>query len=471
MKTAIWWVRRDLRLTDNQALVASAASAEQVVPVFVLDPALLAAPDVAEQRLAFLLEGLRALDADLRARGSRLVVRRGEPRDELARLLGDCSAHAIFAEEDNWPYAQRRDSGIARDLPLHLVSGLTVHRPDAVLKQDGTPYQVFTAFSRRWRRLPLPGPTLAAPRRLVTPASVVSLPIPAEPTLSRDVPFPPGEREARRRLTEFTNGEDAPIYRYGQERDQPGTEGTSRLSPYLRFGMLSARQAVAAALAAMDAAPDASAQQSAETWLQELVWREFYQAILFHFPQVLEQSFRPELRNVGWRDDEGDFAAWCAGHTGYPLVDAGMRQLAQTGWMHNRVRMLAASFLTKHLLIDWQRGERYFMQHLVDADPAANNGGWQWCAGTGTDAAPYFRIFNPVLQGKRFDPQGRYVRRWVPELADVPSTTVHQPWKMSQQEQRAAGCVIGRDYPSPIVDHRHARERALAAYRAARSDR
>jgi deoxyribodipyrimidine photo-lyase len=216
------------------------------------------------------------------------------------------------------------------------------------------------------------------------------------------------------------------------------------------------------------AAPKEDAINGAQTWLNELIWREFYVSILYHFPYVLDRSFRPNLQDIPWENDATRFAAWCAGRTGYPVVDAAMRQLVKTGWMHNRARMIVASFLVKDLLIDWRWGEHYFMQHLIDGDPAANNGGWQWTAGTGTDAAPYFRIFNPVLQGKRHDPQGVCVRRWVPELASVPDRYIHVPWEMKAETQRASGCVIGRDYPAPIVDHRQARERTLDAYRSAR---
>jgi deoxyribodipyrimidine photo-lyase len=235
--------------------------------------------------------------------------------------------------------------------------------------------------------------------------------------------------------------------------------------------MLSARQAVVTVQATIDAAPSKEARKGAETWLNELIWREFYISILYHFPKVRRRSFRPEYDHIQWQNDEQVFIAWAEGRTGYPVVDAAMRQLAQTGWMHNRARMIVASFLVKHLLIDWRWGERWFMQHLIDGDPAANNGGWQWTAGTGTDAAPYFRVFNPVLQGQKFDPNGNYIRRWVPELADVPAKYIHHPWGMPSDLQQELECVIGRDYPGPIVDHTQARERVLATYAAAKGTR
>jgi deoxyribodipyrimidine photo-lyase len=245
-------------------------------------------------------------------------------------------------------------------------------------------------------------------------------------------------------------------------------DGTSQISPYLRFGMLSARQAVVGAVTASRAASSGQEREGAETWLNELIWREFFTYVLCHFPHVCESSFRPEYDRISWENDADAFAAWCEGRTGYPVVDAAMRQLVETSWMHNRARMIVASFLVKDLLIDWRWGERFFMQHLVDGDPAANNGGWQWTAGTGTDAAPYFRVFNPVLQGRKHDPKGRYVRRWMPELARAPDEFIHETWKMPFDVQREAGCVIAEDYPAPIIDHAWARERALAAYARAR---
>lgn len=245
-------------------------------------------------------------------------------------------------------------------------------------------------------------------------------------------------------------------------------DGTSRLSPYLRFGMISARQTAVAALQALDAAANPQTRKGAETWLNELVWRAFYVAILAHYPHVAQGSFRPEYDRIAWRNDAAAFAAWKRGQTGYPVIDAAMRQLASTGWMPNRARMIVASFLVKDLLIDWRWGERFFMQRLMDGDPASNNGGWQWTAGTGTDAAPTFRIFNPVSQSRKFDPDGIYIRRWLPELANVPHKYVHTPWEMPVWLQKQVSVWVGRDYPRPLVDHAQARERTLAAYRQVR---
>jgi deoxyribodipyrimidine photo-lyase len=344
-----------------------------------------------------------------------------------------------------------------------------------VLKADGTPYTVFTPFSRKWKTFPPPRAVelCTVPDRLPMLPKRSSLPIPSQsnatdPDVASGLDFPPGAIKAQGRLHSFVSSHDPPVYRYAEQRDQLDLNGTSALSPYLRFGMLSARQAIVTAYDAIASAPSVVARTGAESWLNELIWREFYTSILYHFPHVRERSFRPKLQSIRWQNDKADFEAWCAGRTGYPVIDAAMRQLASIGWMHNRARMIVASFLVKDLLVDWRWGERHFMQHLLDGDPAANNGGWQWTAGTGTDAAPYFRVFNPILQGRRYDPQGVFVRRWVPELNLVPERSIHTPWKLSIKDQRRCGCLIGQDYPAPIVDHKAARERALAAYRAAR---
>jgi deoxyribodipyrimidine photo-lyase len=463
MNTALWWVRRDLRLGDNQALAIALGQAGQVLPVFVLDPGLLRSPYVGEMRLAFLYAGLRALDADLRRRGSCLLLRSGDPVQVLAELLRETGAGAIFAEEDYSPYARRRDRRVTEVLPLHLTPGLTVHHPAETVKADGAPYTVFTPFSKAWLARPGMGNPLPAPDHISTPSGTWSEDIPAHPRLPEPVPFLASEVEAQRRLSVFAK---EALSRYQDDRNRMDLAGTSGLSPYLRFGMLSARQAVAAAHAAADRATDRDARRGAETWLNELIWREFYIAILYHFPYARQTAFRPALREIPWINDPGDFAAWAQGRTGYPIVDAAMRQLLQTGWMHNRARMIVASFLTKDLLVDWRWGERHFMQHLIDGDPAANNGGWQWTAGTGTDAAPYFRVFNPVLQSLKFDPNGAYIRRYLPELTAVPDKFIHSPWEMPLELQKRLDCRIGRDYPAPVVDHGLARQRMLLAYKA-----
>ncbi|MCA9918607.1 MAG: deoxyribodipyrimidine photo-lyase [Anaerolineales bacterium] len=468
MKTAVWWIRRDLRLTDNQALAAAMNAAKQVIPLFIVDPFFEDSGYVGDKRRAFLWAGLRQLDADLQARGSRLMVRYGRSQQTLSAILEETGAEAIFAEEDFTSYARRRDQKIADALPLTLTAGVVVHPPGTILKDDGDPYIVFTPFKKNaWLQRPLPKESdiISAPDKINTPDVIASEEIPAKPELPEGVPFKPGEAEAQRRLKAFAQDT---IDQYAQDRDMVALDGTSQLSPYLRFGMISARQAVVTAVSCRDNAPDKDARKGADTWLSELIWREFYVHILYHYPHVLQRSFRPEYDEIVWRNREEEFEAWGNGRTGYPLVDAAMRQLTTSGWMHNRARMIVASFLVKDLLIDWRWGEKFFMQHLVDGDPAANNGGWQWTAGTGTDAAPYFRIFNPISQSKKFDPTGAYIRRWVPELAKVPNDYIHEPWQMPPLVQKSANCWIGHDYPAPIVDHSEARDWTLSAYKNAR---
>lgn len=434
---------------DNPALTAALQEGSGVVPVFVLDEKLLAAP--AEKRKAFLVAGLRALEQDLRRCNSGLIIRRGDPVAEIPRLAGEIGARAVYAEADVTPYSNTRDERIGETVDLRLVHGLGVHPAGAVTKADGSPYTVFTPYSKAWRSLPFSGRLEAAPVQM--PAIPV-LPSEALPDISTPPGFVAGEYEAQQRLERFlAEG----IHTYTDDRNMMSQEGTSGLSAYLRFGMISPRHAVVSAMRAAEEAKDLKARKGCETWINELIWREFYQSILYHFPYVQKESFNVRFKGMTWRDAPEDLCAWQEGRTGYPVVDAAMRQLTSTGWMHNRARMIAASFLVKHLLINWQEGERWFMRMLIDGDPAANNGGWQWVAGTGTDAAPYFRVFNPVLQGKKFDPKGDYVRRWVPELAHVSEAFIHEPWLLPENERPTS-------YPEPLVEHSFARQRALDWY-------
>jgi deoxyribodipyrimidine photo-lyase len=466
------WLRRDLRLNDHTALNAALDRGAQVIPVFIFDPRLLQGRHFSPARLKFLLANLESLDKRLREFGSRLIIRTGEPAGVLRALVEQTGAAAVHASRDISPFAIARDTAVAEALtvPLRLFEDALIQPPEAVTKADGTPYTVFTPFYRAWQGLPAPEPDerRLRPVDFADVASVDSEPLPSLADLGHasDVPLPKaGEAGARRLLTDFAHG---PIYTYGDGRNRLGGPvwldegvGTSSLSPYLRFGALSPRQALAAAHQARAKAQSAEARKSAESWISELAWREFYANILFHFPQVLKGTFKPQFASMEWRHSQDELDRWKAGTTGFPVVDAAMRQLAEAGWMHNRARMIVASFLTKDLLHYWAEGEAYFMQRLLDGDPASNNGGWQWTAGTGTDAQPFFRIFNPMLQSQRYDPDGEYIRRWVPELRDTPTEHIHAPWEMASPP---------RNYPPPMVHHYMARDRALAALSAAKGD-
>nr|WP_309685011.1 deoxyribodipyrimidine photo-lyase [Armatimonas sp.] len=451
-QTALVWFRRTLRLDDNNSLLTALADSASVIPVFVLDPMILSHPDTGARRVAFLYNGLRALDAALRERGSYLVLRHGNPTEELGRLAEESGATALYYSQEYEPAGRARDARVCTALRLesnacldHLLS-----EPESVKTKTGTPYTVFTPYFRVWQEQAFAVPR-STPERIPTPPGIATEPLPTGSTA-----FPSGELAALAQLTAFRH---TALSHYDTGREFPAEPGTSQLSAYLKFGMLSPRRA-------LEATRQQPKSAGRDAWIRQLAWRDFYYQILWHFPHVTTGCFRPPFDTIAWHNDEALFAAWQRGETGYPIVDAGMRQLTQTGWMHNRVRMIVASFLTKDLLCDWRLGESYFMQQLLDGDQAANNGGWQWAAGTGTDAQPYFRIFNPVSQGEKFDPEGVYVKRWCPELKPIPPKWVHKPWELSVNEQAAVHCVLGRDYPTRIVEHSEQRTRALALYKS-----
>ncbi len=474
MAPAIVWFRRNLRLDDNLPLDAALRGHDGVVPVFVLDDHYLT-EDFSPPRLQFLSESLRELASDLAAKGSRLLFRKGPAGEALASLARETDADAVYSHLDHEPHgaelAREAEAALAaQGTKLRLLSDLHLVPPGSLRTEAGRPFTVYTPFARRWREadkaLPVP-----APPRVATPPAVLDPRFPSIP-MSRPAGFrvegapanpQGGEREGRKLWEAFRV---RALSRYAEARDLPGIEGTSRLSPHLRFGTVGIRRLLAEARSAWKET-DVEGRKSIDVFVGELAWREFYASILAAFPRVLTESFRPEFERFPWITGEladARFAAWRDGRTGYPIVDAGMRQLAHEGWMHNRVRMVVASFLTKHLLVDWRRGEAHFRANLVDGDPASNNGGWQWSAGCGTDAQPFFRIFNPVLQGERFDPDGAYVKRWVPEIAAWKSAgkDLHAPWRASTPPA---------DYPAPIVDHAAARAKALAAFATIRAVR
>lgn len=456
-RPVIHWFRRDLRLDDNAALQAALNSGAPVIPLFIFDPILLDGPRFSEVRMAFLLGALRSLDDRLQQRGSRLMIRRGHPISALREVIEQTGAQALYFNRDYTPYARHRDALAEAELSIAVYGydDLVLLPPGTVLKADGNPYTVYTPFMKQWKLLPKPDVADGADGKFAR-VEVENW----QPEQHWNGVLPPvSERAAYDRLANFLKG---PVYQYSDTRnnltpDPFDTMDTSCLSPYLRFGLLSPRQVYRGARDAYARTTHYHHQRSVEVWVNELIWREFYVHIMYHFPHVDRGNFRTSYDALAWHDEPGEFEAWQQGMTGYPVVDAAMRQLRAIGWMPNRARMIAASFLTKDLLIDWRRGERHFMNWLIDGDPAANNGGWQWTAGTGTDAQPYFRIFNPVIQSKKFDPQGAYIRRWVPELERVPDVFIHEPWKMPEPPTH---------YPPPIVDHQAARERAISVYKA-----
>jgi deoxyribodipyrimidine photo-lyase len=468
--TALVWLRRDLRLNDNLALHNAVTGGYQVAVLFVIDDSILSGSRVSAARVALMCDTLAHLDSSLRDYGSRLLVRRGIPDVVVPDVARAISAAAVFANFDYTPYARRRDAAVAdalKEIPLILSHDRMMVPPDEIATGTGTPYTVFTPYSKKWHALPklYPEPVEIELRGMFRDLSgIESLPCPTPDSLgmSSPVPLPDASPSAaQKRLRDFTVQR---IFKYKDTRNmladfRDADVGTSSLSPYIRWGLLSPREIYRAVENASAEASNDEECGSVQAWLNEIVWSEFYTSILWHFPQVVTRNFNARYDHLGWRHDPDDFAAWAEGRTGYPVVDAAMRQLVATGWMHNRARMITASFLTRDLLIDWREGERFFMRHLIDGDLAANNGGWQWAAGTGTDAQPYFRIFNPVSQSMRFDPQGNYIRRWVPELAALPGPFVHAPWKAPSPP---------KDYPPPIVDHAFARLRALDAFKRIR---
>ncbi|MBV9718703.1 MAG: deoxyribodipyrimidine photo-lyase [Candidatus Eremiobacteraeota bacterium] len=471
----IVWLRRDLRLQDNHAIWAAATQKSELALAFVLDPVLLQGPRVGAPLVQAFFSGLQSLREDLRRRNSDLALLQGDAADELTGLARRIDADTIYYNLDYEPEAILRDQRVERE--LHRAGLRTqafcdhvYFAADEVLRDDGSPYRVFTPYKRRWldrraidRRQPFPSAEQLE-GRLVDPQTI---------GVTRDAPQPEdwkhrssaaypsaGEALALRLLDRFLKER---IGRYREQRDIPSVNGTSQLSPQLRAGTIGIRTCVERA-SSLIARGDSTADLSVMAWISELIWRDFYQMVLATWPHVTTGPFVAAAEAIAWRSSQTDFEAWCEGRTGIPIVDAGMRQLNATGWMHNRLRMIVASFLSKHLLTDWRWGERYFERHLADADVAQNNGGWQWSASTGTDAAPFFRIFNPVVQSRRFDPDGEFIRAWIPELAKVPSEYVHAPWQMPPLIAQAANCRIGVEYPAPVVSPEAGRERALAAF-------
>ncbi len=441
------WLRRDLRLRDHPAL-HEAAKRGPVAALFVLDQRLLA--PAGDPRLAFLYRTLRALDGQLREHGGRLLVRRGNPVVEVPKAAREAAAESVHVSADFGPYGRQRDEAVEQalgDIALVRTGSPYAVAPGRVRKQDGTPFKVYTPFYRAWEQHGWRAPASVIAGRVEWHAELAGVDIPDEPSLPAGLALPePGEDAA---LAAWRAYRKAALAAYAEVRNRPDLDRTSHMSVYLKWGCVHPRTLLA------DLGPDD------EVFRREIAWREFYASVLYDWPESARSYFQPALAKMTYAPaDTKAFRAWQEGRTGYPIVDAGMRQLLAQGWMHNRVRMIVASFLVKDLHIEWQHGARHFMQHLVDADLASNQHGWQWTAGTGTDASPYYRIFNPITQGLKFDPDGDYVRRFVPELRGVAGKAAHEPWDLG--DDRAA------DYPERIVDHALERTVALDRYNAVR---
>lgn len=456
------WHRRDLRVADNAAV----ASADEVLPVFVLDDAVL--EHAAPPRVAFLLDALRSLRDDYRDLGGDLLIERGDPREVLPRLADEHGVEGVIWNRDYSRLARERDEAVADALDEEGIETQTfkdavLHEPDEIFTNAGDPYSVFTYYHRKWvdreKKTPYPAPDSVA--------SVEGGGIPGIEEIGfeepdADIPDA-GTEAARGLLTEFLT-ED--VYDYEDSRDYPERRCTSRLSPHLKYGTISVREVWKETEAAKEKATDEEARENVEEFQAQLAWREFYTQVLYHNPGVVTENYKEYENEIGWRDDEDEIRAWKDGETGYPIVDGGMRQLLKEGYMHNRVRMIVASFLTKDLLVDWRVGYEWFRERLVDHDTANDNGGWQWAASTGTDAQPYFRIFNPMTQGERYDPDAKYIKEYVPELRGVPPEEIHS-WHELTDERRKD---LAPEYPAPIVDHSERREEALGMFEKARGD-
>lgn len=455
MKTVIHWFRRDLRITDNTALAAASAAAESVIPVYIQSGWRGSHRWTGEHRQEFLCGCLDSLDRNLQSIGSRLLVRQGDAVEELARLANETQAEVIYFNRDPDPHGRRVEEMLAKKIECQGFKDHCVHERDEVLTGKNEPFRVFTPYANAWRKHDHPK-AAGRLRKLHTPTSLRKgeLPKLSDWNLRGSGGIVnAGEAAARERLKQFlANGIDC----YGKQRDLLAEDGTSRLSQDLRFGLLSIREVLERCEEKARDLPPAG-RRSAETYISELIWREFYMQVLWHWPEVLDEDFNPKYRNVPWPGSDRDFDLWKNAETGFPIVDAAMRQLRETGFMHNRARMIVAMFLTKDLHVHWRKGESWFMQQLTDGEIASNNGGWQWSAGTGADAAPYFRIQNPWSQTERFDPDGKYIKRWLPELKDVPAEKLRKP--------PADGKPLVRDYPVPIVDHSEERDKTLELFK------
>lgn len=475
MRPVVVWFRQDLRLADNVALTEAVKTGHPVIMLYIFDEQ--QRTDQWRRGAAsrwFLHHCLEAFDKACHKAGNRLVILKGDARDVLVRLTRESDAQAVYFNRQYEPFAIERDRVVVAALrqqgvDCHDYNSSLLFEPGTIATAQNEPYKVFTPYYRTCLTVPPPDAPLPAPKKLphFTDAieSVALEELALLPTIPWDAGFKdywsPGEIGAKAVLNKFLDGALA-TYKIG--RDRPDFDGVSTISPYLHFGCIGPRQIWHAVKHAAAASDEKSMAESADTYLKEVIWREFAHHLMFHFPHSVDKPLRSEFSHFPQKADAALLQAWQKGNTGYPIVDAGMRQLWHTGWMHNRVRMIVASFLVKDLLAPWIEGAKWFWDTLVDADLANNTLGWQWSAGCGSDAAPYFRIFNPVLQGKKFDPNGEYVRKWVPELKNVPDQYIHSPFTAPPLVLRGFGVTLGEDYPLPVVDHSVARSKALEAF-------
>jgi deoxyribodipyrimidine photo-lyase len=463
------WLRKDLRLEDNPALCNAVQECQYVIPLFILDPA----EEIGTASRWWLHHSLKSLAQSFEERGLRLILRSGDTLDELKEIVNTHKVERVYWNRRYTPSEIERDLKIKRTLSekglvVQSFCASLLFEPWDVKKGTVGPYKVYTPFwkSVKARKVPIVQtvPKITGNHILnVRSEDIESFGL--LPSIPWDREFydewSPGESKGWRSFTTFA---DKVMLRYNETRDIPALGGTSRLSPHLHFGEVSVRKIWQECQGQLESCKTQAERTGCETFMKELVWREFAYHVIYHLPLTVNNPLRGEFARFPWRRSKEDLAIWKRGETGYPLVDAGMRQLWRTGWMHNRARMVVSSFLVKHLLLPWQSGAAWFMDTLLDADLANNTLGWQWVAGCGADAAPYFRIFNPVIQGEKFDPQGEYVRRWVPELSGLPQKWIHKPWESPASVLSKAGVVLGKTYPAPLVDHGEARARALRAY-------
>lgn len=457
----LYWHRRDLRVTDNRAL----AACNDALPVFVFDEAIL--EHAAPPRVAFLLEALESLREEYRGRGGDLLVERGDPSGVIPDLAAEFDAERVVWNHDYSGLARERDEAVRaalddRGIDHEAFHDAVLHEPGSILTNDGDPYSVFTYFGKKWHDREKRGPA-SPPESVVDGGDSGELPSLSELEFGEPEGTTPeaSTEAAENRLEAFCDG---PIYRYENDRDYPSKGCTSRLSADLKFGTIGIRRVYEATEEAKNDAESGAERDSVEEFQSQLAWREFYTQVLYYHPTVVTENYKEYEREIEWREDSEGLRAWKAGETGYPIVDAGMRQLREESYMHNRLRMIVASFLTKDLLLDWREGYDWFRERLVDHDTANDNGGWQWAASTGTDAQPYFRIFNPMTQGERYDPDAEYIREYVPELRGVDPETIHS-WHELDEEDRP-----DVEYPAPIVDHATRREDAISIFERARGE-